>query len=427
MKIFLKTFLLLLILFSISCKRDRKEPSEVTNSPKNTVILPQVNVYIENSLSMNGYIIGDTEFKTDIRELLTRLNHYYGKRINLYYINSDVYPIITSDNLDFITNLNANTFKKGNIFDSDLNKIFKQILGRTSRNTLSILISDCIYSVQGNASALSVQKTGIENHFLEKSRNGIKVSSEIIKLNSQFTGTYYDKNNGRHRLRAEMRPFYILAMGSDIVLSDLNTKIPFNDGKMSRYSNKLILTSNNFSDKVYYTLLKTTADVGRYSYIKDFSTKNSKKGIEDIDTRGRNFEFSVGVDFSTIPVESSYVCDTNNYKIVQGNYKIKKITEVNSATEKNITPQAKVILGSNKITHYITFVAKSNGQSDLECVLKNKIPSWVYQTNTMDDTAKMNDNNRTFGFQYLVEGISEANKLINPNSQNIFDFNIKIK
>ena len=431
MKILFRIILGLMLFFSISCKKDKEENSEkskISNPEK--LIQPTVNVYIENSSSMIGYINGDTYFKTDIRELLTILNHHYagrGKKVNLNLINSDIYPINTTDNIDFITALTPNTFKIGNVYQSDLNKVFKQVLDKTSKDTLSILISDCIYSVKGNASPLSVQKTGIERHFLDKSTKGIKVSSEIIKLNSQFNGIYYDKNNGKHLLNGDMRPYYMVALGSDEALSDLNTKIPFNDGKMMGYSNKLILTSNNFSDKVYYTLLKTKKDIGRYSYIKEVSTRDSKRGIEDIKTNGRTFEFSVGINYSTIPVESSYVRDTNNYKIVQGNYKIKSITEVNTTTEKNITAPAKVILGSNKITHYITFEATSKGQSDLECVLENKIPAWIYETNTMDDTAKKNDKNRTFGIQYLVQGISEANKLINPKSQNILELNIKIK
>jgi hypothetical protein len=432
MKILFKIIIPLSIILLVNCKRrdSNETPEPQTKKKTEKIINPIINVYIENSSSMIGYIKDDTYFKTDVRELLTILNHHYAdnrKQVNLHLINSNIYPINTTDNIGFITALTPKTFNIGNIYQSDLNNVFKQVLHKTSKNTLSIIITDCIYSVKGSASPLSVQKTGIEGHFLDKSKKDLKVSTEIIKLNSQFNGIYYDKSNGKHSLNGDMRPYYMVALGSDELLSDLNTKIPFNDGKMTGYSNKLILTSNNFSDKVYYTLLKTTNDVGRYSYIKDVSTRDSKRGIEDIETNDRTFEFSVGVDYSTVPVESSYVCDPHNYKIVEGNYKIKKVTEVNSGTQKNITPFAMNILGSNKITHYITFIATSKGYNDLQCVLENKIPSWVYQTNTMDDTAKTIDKNRTFGFQYLVEGISEANKLINPSSQNIFEFNIKIK
>lgn len=431
MKILFRIILGLIIFFSIGCKRDREEKAvKLGKSKPEKFIQPIVNVYIENSSSMIGYIIGDTYFKADVRELLTLLEHFYannGRKVNLFFINSKTYPINTSDNPNYITILTPETFKVGKVYESDLNKVFKQVLDKTSKNTLSILISDCIYSVKGSASPLSVQKTGIEGHFLNKSKKGIKVSSEIIKLNSQFNGIYYDKNNGKHSLTGNMRPYYMVALGSDKVLNNLNTKIPFNDGKMNGYLNKLILTNNNFSEKIYYTLLKTKNDVGRYSYIRDGSNRDSKKGIEKIETNGRFFEFTVGIDYSKIPFESSYICDANNYKIIKGNYKIKKVDEVNSATKKNITPSALNIIGSNKITHYITFVATSKDQSDLECILENKIPDWVYQTNTMDDTGKTIDKNRTFGFQYLVEGISEANKLINHKSQNIFEFNIKIK
>ncbi len=424
----------LMFFLLVSCKTDRQERQDNIGKPTKEQpvkpISPNVNVYIENSLSMRGYIKGNTSFKTDLRELLTLLNyHYDSENVKLYFINKEVYPINSNNNIDYITNLTNETFKVGLVNESDLNKVFGQVLDKTTNNTLSIVVSDCIYSVGGSASALSVQKTGIEEAFLNKNRKGVKLSTEIVQLNSQFDGIYYDKNNGKHVLKGELRPYYLIALGNDAVMSDLNTKIPFNNGKFEGFKNKLFLTTKNYSDDLYYTLLKTKSDVGRYSFNRSYSTQNYKRGIENIKQGRGKFTFSVGIDFSKIPLESNYLLEKSNYKIEQGNYKIKSITAVNQTTSQTISSPSQALLhnGKQKVTHYVTFEATSAGQSDLVCVLENKIPGWVYATNSMDDTAQIIDTKRTFGFQYLVEGIDEANKLIQGETRSIFKYNIKIE
>jgi hypothetical protein len=170
MKILFKILITLSITLLVSCKRDR---DETPNTPKQKVTVkltnPVVNVYIENSGSMFGYINGDTEFKTDVRELLTLLKyHYSDKNVHLSFINSKIYPINTNDKISFITNLTSSTFKVGDTFSSEMNKVFNQVLNKTDKNTISILVSDCIYSVDGLANSLNVCKTGTKDAFLTK-------------------------------------------------------------------------------------------------------------------------------------------------------------------------------------------------------------------------------------------------------------------
>lgn len=432
---------IILIALSITllfgCKRDRDEEPEPepekSESPQPKILKSVktiVNVYIENSASMIGYINRNTNFKTNTRELLTQVIFYYGKEnVKVHLINSSIYPVIRPDYNVYVTKLTPKEFSVGDIYTSELNNVFKQILEKTSKNTLSILISDCIYSVKGNDD-LSVQKTGIEQAYLEKSKKGVRVSSEIIKLNSQFNGTYFDKNSGKHSLKGEMRPYYMIAMGTDAVLSSLNTKIPFNDGKMLGYSNKLILTSNNYSNKIYYTLVKSKSDIGSYEVLKNVSSSDSKKGIENIEMNEKvndRFTFTLAVDMKDIPITLEYAKTISNYEI-QGNYEISKIDEYNSITSKKLKPTSLAMLKSrNKNpTHLITFKAKSKSYSDLNINLKNQIPSWVCQTNTANDTNENIRIDKTFGFLYLVEGINEANQMINPKSKYFFELNIKI-
>jgi hypothetical protein len=146
------------------------------------------------------------------------------------------------------------------------------------------------------------------------------------------------------------------------------------------------------------------------------------------DRTRENFTFSIAVDLSSIPISSDYATNLNNYKRKEGNYEIKDIKEFNSTTSKKLKPTSLAMLSNNnkKPTHIITFYATSKNYSNLKFVLKNQIPSWVNLTNTEDDSNQNNNKNKTFGFKYLIKGISEANQIINPKSKDFLELNIII-
>lgn len=431
MKILFKKILVLAIILLVSCKReDRDEQHELPQKPKSEKLTnPVVNVYIENSGSMFGYINGNTEFKTDIRELLTLIKFHYGdKNVHLSFINSKIYPITTTNKMDYITSLTPSIFKVGNTFSSNMNDVFEQVLNKTSKNTISILISDCIYSVKGNADDLTVQKTGTKDAFLTKSKGKFNITTAIVKLNSKFNGIYYDMNNGKHKVDNEMRPYYMVLMGSNVALNDITSKVDFSSEKMKGYQNKVILSSNNYSKQIYYTLVNTKNDNGRYRISREASTRDADKGMENIELNDRsdgNFTFSIAVDLSLVPVEADYSSNKNNYKITEGNYKIKSIQKFNP---KLLLPTSLPLLEKNnkKPTHFITFEATTKNFTNLKCILENKIPDWINLTSTENDTNLNSSKNKTFGFKYLIEGISEANQIINPKSKDFFEMNLTI-
>ena len=64
---------------------------------------------------------------------------------------------------------------------------------------------------------------------------------------------------------------------------------------------------------------------------------------------------------------------------------------------------------------------------DLNLELSNKIPSWVEESNSIDDRDVENQLDKTFGLLYLVQGVSEAYTTQNPNNKSYFNINITIK
>lgn len=391
-----------------------------------------VNVYIENSGSMNGYVQGNTQFKGAIRDLLVMLKYYYDeKNLNINFINSSIYPTnIQIDTENFSKSINAKSFKVGDTFSSNLNNIFKQILTKTSKNTISILLSDCIYSIQGSKTEdlLSDQKSLTKSAFLTKFKNKEPLATTIVKLNSSFNGTYYDKDNRKTQLKNTLRPYYMTIMGSEKAMTKFNSNIELSKNKVEGFENKYNLTLKDYSKEVYYSVINTKEDSGRYKPDREYKNNGAVQGIEDVDIKSRNsssFIFSVALDLSKVPIEDSYLFDKSNYSIKEGDYKIKGIYKYD---KKNVGPSSinMIVKAKAEPTHYILFESTKPNLTNLTFTLNKQIPHWVYTTSTNDDSNILKSPNRTFGLKYLIEGISEAYETKSKNN-NYLELTINIK
>jgi hypothetical protein len=90
-------------------------PKNANTSPTQAAshIKPVYNAYIENSMSMDGYVNGSTEFKNAIygflSDILLKTNGLTDS-LNLFYANSEMFPF-KEDVRDFIEKLNPASFK----------------------------------------------------------------------------------------------------------------------------------------------------------------------------------------------------------------------------------------------------------------------------------------------------------------------------
>ncbi len=407
--------------------------TQVTTTP----IKPNINVYIENSGSMDGYVNGNTEFKGAIRDLLVLLKHYYGEgeKIKVHFINNGIRATNTQADLaTFATNINQLWRVQGeNTSSSNLNNVFKMILDKTDKETISILFSDCIYSISGRDAEglLSDEKSLTKDAFLSRWRqDSLKLATTIVKMNSKFNGTYYDKDNRNTPLNGKIRPYYICVIGNNDVMLDFNSKIPLEKDKIEGFDNKYVI-STGAADKLYYSVLISTDNVGRFKAIRGASVKEYVHGIEDIDmkSRGRDesvgnkFTFAVAVDLNNILAEEDYLLSHENYTYADNNFHIKEIKRVD---KNNINASDWVRISSANPTHIIVLEATGTAISDVKVSLKKQMPQWIEQTNIIDDKNIKNNLDKTFGIKYLIEGIAEAYQIIYPDDKNFFEFEIKI-
>lgn len=367
-----------------------------------------INVYLENSASMDGYVKGVTEFETAIYNLLGDFKiSGLCDSLNLNYINKTIpyqkQNALPADIQDFIEKLEPSVFKQrgGDRSVSDLKNILSTVLNTVNDKNVAVLISDFVFSPGKNANAqdyLNNQGVGIKIDFADKLKE-FDLSAVVIQLQSNFDGLYYQEIIGGKPIQFKgNRPYYIWVFGgTEQISSILGKKIL--DNIKGGYSNRLVLQSIKGISEPNYKILYSPK-IGSFS-AKQLNNKTISDASvsKDNQTKGL-FGFNVAVDFSKSLQDANYFLDTDNYILSNTNYQMK----VEAITDKNDA-------SLSGFTHLLKLQTNELKEEVLKIDIVGKTPSWVFNSTSMDDSNILNDNNeqqKTFGLQYLIEGVSDA-------------------
>ena len=250
-----------------------------------------VNVFIENSASMDGYVKGVTDFENTVYGMLGSIKiSEICSSLNLNYINRVIpYTIpnaLTPDIQDFIQKLEPTTFQQrgGNRASSDLADVVKTVLSKTNQNNLSILISDFVFSPGSGANAqdyLNNQKVSIKINIADKINNQ-NLAIAIYRIQSNFSGKYFDHNNKPISLTGK-RPYYVWIIGTEEqvkVLLDIQIISNSNRDVL----NKVIFKSTKKTELAAYKLVRS-------GKIGDYKSSNNKDEIYSAKSINGEFGF----------------------------------------------------------------------------------------------------------------------------------------
>lgn len=458
MKRFILCTIMALCLISSSCdaqtrrsgQRGKEEIPQQTDTIKTVKVNPKVNVYIENSGSMDGFVKGITEFKDAIGKLLAKLKYYYDEEnVQIYFIRNDrakskkdletinVIKACETDIIDFAKaiDLSWKEDMKRRGHNTNLNNIFKEILNRTDDKTISVLFSDCIYSIGsgGVEALLSHEKWTTYDAFLTHSKkNKGCLATTIIKMKSDFDGKYYPyTGDGNAFLYKGELPYYICVLANQAIMADFNKNIKLGKGEIDGYDNKYILAHSE-SANLYYSILMATENKGRFKPQRQCSSLSYVHGIEDIDLKPNKrtsapFSFAVALDMKKIDVEEDYLLDTRNYVLTEDNFKVVRVEEID---KNSINANDWQRIKDGNPTHYIVLEAKDMRWTNVELgiALKKQEPGWIEDCNILDDTqASKLEGGKSFGLKFWIHGISEAYEEIYPEDKNYYQVSINIK
>ncbi len=384
---------ILLVLAFASCGKGSKngrQENDTIAAIKVSPALPNYNIYIENSASMDGYVKGVTDFEQTVYNYISDINiKGFADSLNLFYINSKPIPY-GSDIEDFISKLEPTTFKSrgGNRSTTDIANLIKTILQHTNDSNISILVSDFIFSPgkKNSEEYLVNQQIGIKTKIAQYLKDFPDHGVIIYHLESKFDGVYYDKFDHKHKYEG-LRPYYIWVIGNKQHLSNLREKCPKEKFLGSGVKNEFIIAAGN--TKIEYAVKRESGNFKVDKKNKQSLSKLRKEG------KGRNkniAKFSINVNMRDLLCDESYLTDTSNYTLSDKDYKLE--------IQKSKDP---------KWTHTLTLTTEIIKPSTLEITLKSQVPSWINEISDsvgvgIDDTNK----HKTFGFEYLINGIYQG-------------------
>jgi hypothetical protein len=433
------SFFIFIIVLICSCNNHRPNRSGEKSDTKEVIIepvKPTVNVYIENSGSMDGYVRGITEFKGAIRDLLVLLKYHYDEdKIKLFFINMQINPESNTmiDIASFASNIEMR-WRYGqdrSLWQStNLNQIFKMILGETDNKTISILFSDCIYSIHGSSDAtglLQDEKSLTKDAFLSKwKKDSVPLATTIVKMKSRFDGKYYPftGDDNFYYIRGD-RPYYICVIANQEVLGEFNKNIEFKADKIEGFENKYTLFSERSKD-LYFSVLQSTLNKGRFKPDRKKTKPTYIHGIKNVKiVQGTDkIQFAVAVDYSNVRAENDYLTNPANYTITTNNFTVKEILPIDSV---RVSANDRNRITSSKPTHVVVLEARTRLVSDVSFVLNKQMPQWIAESSTEDDTSQDRTANKTFGLNYWVTGIAEAYQTIYPDNKYFFECTISIE
>lgn len=339
-----------------------------------------INVYIENSGSMDGYMHPSSEFKNDLYSYISAISSEV-KQLNLNYLNSAVIKI-NQDPETFFANLTPASFKVAGLdrSHSEIVKMFKDMFKKMDKNTISIFASDCILDVpKGNAKDyFESRRTTLRDvaaKCLSKDKN---FAFEIFSSESSFNGFLYPYQSKPVPFKGK-RPYYVWIFGPKQLIGALNLRVsPYESFRTGGIKNSAAF-----------------ADCGQMPYALSLKGKEGNP----IKIHGKKKEFDVLVDLSSSLLSEDAISDLSSYTYAD--------------TKATVESVGKIKDKQSSFTHFmhVRFNNASKPVKQSIALPMNIEPKWA---ETLNDDSIGVDTQKTYGIKYLIYAVSDAYKNATP-------------
>lgn len=406
-----------------------------TEFSENRTTNEKVKIYLENTLSMYGYIpkksIHSTDFRNTINELLiASKNSYYNPNVELFLLNNRAsVPVDLNNNLDNIDESTLRSqYSKGNT-SSDFDKLFEKILVDLKQDEVVVFIADFIYSPPPNEteviSGLEGLRQNITAAFLN-SKGSESLAVNVLHLESDFHGPYYDNDNDSVP-GIKSRPYYIFIIGNQKSVKKYSTDVV---PKLQRYNlkNQYNITPSSTVIK-NYSALPFTLNIGQFESNSSSRATSQIKNIKVKTSLSQNtrLQLAISADLRDIPISDEYKMKTDNYLLNDDRLKLLDIgliknNKIHLADGSEHVIKSNDIANAKNTTHAFIITFPSAYKGVIELSLKKNIPKWVEQVSVKDgeDDRDIKTNalkqSQTFGFKHIVEGVYNAQ--VKDNSEN---------
>jgi hypothetical protein len=379
-----KYLLLLSVILFASCGhyKIKIKPAESTKVDLSTAT---INVYIENSGSMDGYVIQGAQFKDDLYSYVSALSSKVGKT-NYNYINTQIIPVKQADG-SFFQNLSPAAFKAGggDRQNSELVDMMRMMLKNENDNTISVFASDCILDpTPGDASKFFyLRQTDMRNTISSYLAKHKDFGIIIFNLESNFDGFMFPVGAPARKVTTK-RPYYVWVFGPNNLLGALTKEVP----------------SSYFINGVKHSISFVKCPNIPFTVEEPFSEGHLHNNEMNLNSKDRIFH--IKADFSSSLLSETYITNPSNYKQSDVTIRVEKVDPIK---------------GDDLYTHDMTISYRGTCSHGFYLDL-NTVSSWVEAIS--DDNGS--DIKKTCGIEYIINGIAEAYKETSPLQ---IDFEIK--
>lgn len=410
--------LILIFIIAGPCSFDKKKKNDPPIS-KPLIEVENINIILENSGSMAGYLNGD-QFKKALTDFIAELDKIHkDKSDNLFIKNLSFFTF--SDNLAFNRfSGDAFTFcsainNKGLAIGktSPMDDLIKLLVDSAKINTIDILISDFVIDKKIKNIEQVIQS---EFNIIFNTAKQKQLGLIIYRLTSDFTGNYLPAIGGSQQVKNLTRPYFIWLIGPITQLNVLREKIqksnvftPENEisfGLLFLPQNKEVLALSNRT--------------GSWRFREgEFIKAGLKKG---------QLKFTIAFDLNNLPNYLANIGYLNQNTYIESsslNVLSHKFYTKDEFVSK-IHKKEKQKLFDN--THFLEInISQINASTNSMIVTLNKATQdWFVKLSTNNDSSIKNGNNlNTFILDKIVAGIANAYGDLESNT-NYFQLKYKI-
>ncbi|SFC30976.1 hypothetical protein [Spirosoma endophyticum] len=374
----------------------------------------RLKLYLEASASMFPYDApsGNGAFKRTLNDVLTEFDGINPGQGKLFVVNTEVNDLGLSLSQFFKEKDIFTVAKtKGKTTSTNFEGIFSEILRNTSGDDVSVLVSDLIYS-DPSLAGMSAQKTlDAASSLLTTVFNPYASTHSmlVVKLKSDFAGTYYSWNNAKKKYAGE-RPYYLCLIGRNETMQKLYQDQTYQTirrfDQLPGYADSWFFGRDDKTTTPFYSILvNDPAKKGRFKRSNE-EVRSHAKAIHTLDNveadvTDKSLTIPVAVDLSALRLPASLLTDASQY-VVEGkdNFKVSSVQTYS---------------GANGTTHKLLLSTPKPARGERTATIRLRRqfpPRWIANTNTTNDASP--DTNSTFGLQNLLQGVERA---YNPNNQ----------
>jgi hypothetical protein len=389
-------------------------PIDSTVAKLNAPFLEQVNVFLETSGSMAGYMPSSgsaTEFQKLIIDIIERLNSQFDEKLHIYYMTESDKPCkstgfgIARDDILFgrFSRWSGTTY---------IPIMLDSINNYKSTSSVNILISDFIYSPEKGLKKYTEIAGSTFYSIVNKIRG---YSTSFVCLYSEYRSSICSNENPTFN-----SPYYLFLLGEQENVNLINEMI-FKSIKKQNAQYEFIEFGFKYSN-LYYSVLPYTETSANFIAMPCENFENSFLSIQEIDLRNAidSLSFWVGINLSSLPTythANDYLEKNLEYSIKNGNAKIVKIQKL--PYQNTDTDDLSI---ANKCTHLLKFQISGVTEcvSILELSLHYSRPVWINELNEDNDE---NHRSKTFGLKKVISGFEQS---YYPNDKNVLFENLQI-